>query len=472
MKIAIITANVGDIDNVLDIPKQNTSHEISFFSYTEKNLPFPLPNLDNRLKSKYLKIQTHKFLEGFDYFIWLDGRIEVISKDFVDKMLDFVGDKDVALPLHGVRSNVFEEMEYVLQHIEEENKYVFLRYGNQQMDKELDFYKQHKELKNIPLYHCACFIRKVNSGVNQFFDFWWEKCIQFSNFDQAMFAFTSFKNPQIKISAIETINLFDKVIANNKHQRNMIEMSTEDVYFKIKTNLIKRIPLAITRYGDGEAMVLDKEPEGEEYREYVFKRQLGDKLNEVHKAHIVSHLRIAYQKSDIIGIPTSRHKRKGDYWAKAQDILERHVYFNKNFCSIDIHQELLSLGYLDKLLKNRKKVYYISAYNLDEQLKRKYNIQDIQSFQIAPERKFNPNYDDEDHFPDQFKAIDEWIKTLDCAEALCLVGAGVVGKIYNIWFKEQGGISIDIGSVFDAWAGKNTRGVGRGPEAEDLEYKL
>lgn len=473
MKVLIVTANIGDIDFVIDVPKQIVPDGITvdYKCYTEKNLPFPLPNLDNRLKSKYLKIQTHIFEPNYDYYIWIDGRIEIKSEYFVDQMLTYLGENDIALPLHEFRNNVFEEMDFISEQINKESPYVYLRYGNQFIDKEIDFYKERKKwLSHIPLHHCACFIRVNNYNTKNFFDEWWSKCIQFSNFDQAMFCYVHAKS-MAKIRSIKQEDI-KQLIINNKHQRNMINLSTDDVYFKIKSHLIKKLPLAITRYGDGEAMLLDKEPEGEEYREYVFKRQLGDNISDEHKSQIRSHLRSAYRNSDIIGIPTSKHKSKGDYWNKAQDILERHTPLNKDYCSIDIHQEFLSQDFFKGLLTNRKKVYYISAYNIDNQLKEQYNIEDVQSFQIAPEIKFNPQYEGEPHYPNHFNEIGRWINTLDCEGALCLVGAGVTGKIYNTWFKNQGGVSMDIGSVFDAWVGKNTRGKDRGANAVDNTYKL
>lgn len=480
MRIAIITANIGDIDNINQFDDKSSlinnqilreDITVDFHVFTEKNLPFPLPNLDNRLKSKYIKIQTHKFLKDYDYFIWLDGRIEVISEHFVTEMLKIIGKKNIAISKHDQRENIIEELEYILDRIKKENKYLYLRYANQCFEQELEFYKKQKEqIQNTPLYHCAYFIRKTDKKTNDVFDQWWEKCIQFSNFDQAMFSYVCYTN-NIKIRTILRKQK-ELLISNNKHQRNNISLSTKDIVFMIKKHLILKKPLSIVRYGDGEAMILDKDENSKEHKDFVFKRQLGTELLEDHKSYIISHLRQAYKEADVIGLPTSRHINKGNYWQKAQGILESHVLFNKEFCSIDIHQDLLSNNYFDTLLNNREKVYYISAYNIDNQLKEKYNIKHIESFQIAPEMKFAPNYEGDKHYPDQFNQIQKWIKTLDCEGALCLVGAGITGKLYNIWFKDQGGVSIDIGSVFDSWVGKETRGKNRSSSATDLKHVL
>ena len=64
MRIALLTANIGGIDKVVEPTKQNIPFD--YFCYTENNLPFPLPNLSNRMKGKYLKMLTHRFLPNYD----------------------------------------------------------------------------------------------------------------------------------------------------------------------------------------------------------------------------------------------------------------------------------------------------------------------------------------------------------------------------------------------------------------------
>ena len=51
MKIALLTANIGGIDEIHAPAKQKESYD--FFYLTEKTLLFPLPNLDTRTKGKY-----------------------------------------------------------------------------------------------------------------------------------------------------------------------------------------------------------------------------------------------------------------------------------------------------------------------------------------------------------------------------------------------------------------------------------
>lgn len=213
MKIAVLTANIGSIDGIQGIPRQSV--DCDFCYYNDHNLPFPLPNLDNRLKSKYIKIQTHKFLSGYDVIIWVDGRVKIISKTFVQEFVLGLEDHDMVMFKHPARDSVLDEMTYIIDNMNKGNHYLLSRYGDQQMNKELDFYISEQMPKEAPLYACTVFARKVDERMNEVFNHWWEKCIQFSNFDQSVFAYLAWKN-NLKIQALE-MEKWVKQLRINKH---------------------------------------------------------------------------------------------------------------------------------------------------------------------------------------------------------------------------------------------------------------
>jgi hypothetical protein len=246
---------------------------------------------------------------------------------------------------------------------------------------------------------------------------------------------------------------------------------------RILDNIASKTPLSLIRYGDGEAMILNGLKD-EEKLDYVLTRQLGYLPSPWDKANIRSNLIMAYKDCDIIGVPIENRFMEDpeSFLARAANILSQAVgdreIESKDVTSIDIHSHMLENDFFDELLFRKPRLYYISCRNLDDQLKEKYRIQEVHSFIIAPEAKFTSGYCGDPHYPYQFDQIREWIATLPIEGTVCLVGAGVVGKIYNNWFRDLGGISIDIGSVFDSWAGKVTRGPGRSIDAEDSTYKL
>lgn len=60
MKIAVVVANTGNIDNIKGLPKQ--SLDIEYHLFHDGNLPFPLPNLSSRMRARYIKIMMHRYL--------------------------------------------------------------------------------------------------------------------------------------------------------------------------------------------------------------------------------------------------------------------------------------------------------------------------------------------------------------------------------------------------------------------------
>jgi len=185
MKIAVVCANIGGIDEIRGIPKQNM--EFTFHYYTESNIPFPLPNLNNRLKSKYIKIMMHRFLPEYDAYVWIDGKVEVLTNHFVELMTANLDKNDICIFRHKDRRTAYEEIDFIIHHMSQGNNYLISRYANQSMDKERDFY--HNNLSAAaPLYETTLFARKRNEYTNFFFDEWWQRCIEFSYFDQSMFS--------------------------------------------------------------------------------------------------------------------------------------------------------------------------------------------------------------------------------------------------------------------------------------------
>lgn len=209
MKVAVLSANIGDIDEIRPLAKQSAGY--NFFYYTENTLPFPLPNLDNRMKGKYFKTQAHKFLEH-DIFIWIDGSIEVIDSKFIEKCCRLLQNNDVVSSLHAQRNTPYNELTYIIDQMKNGNRYLLKRYAKQPLYKEYEFYKEQKLPKDFPLYNCYFFARLNNQNVNAAFDTWWDIIMRYSNFDQTQFSYAAWKH-NLKICTIKTDDLFIR----NKH---------------------------------------------------------------------------------------------------------------------------------------------------------------------------------------------------------------------------------------------------------------
>ncbi len=128
-------------------------------------------------------------------------------------------------------------------------------------------------------------------------------------------------------------------------------------------------------------------------------------------------------------------------------------------------------GSLLNWLRDKPVVNYISCRDIDAGL-RSLGIGQANSLIIAPEAKFTTGYDGPRHYPDQFNKVEWWMNNAPIDGTPCLVGAGVIGKIYCNWFRDRGGVALDCGAVMDLLAGFRTRGPGRGVDCIDKRWKL
>gem|GEM_PF-1877134 len=215
MKIAVVTVNIGEIDDVRPIPSQSVGYD--YFCFTDSNLPFPMSGLDNRMKSKYLKTQLHRILPDYDMYIYLDGRVEVVSEGFVKEFADAIEQEaEIVCCAHNDRDNVYEEIEYIVNAIEDGKEYLKVRYGHQDLQSEADFFRRENVPNDCRLLRATVFGIGNNYHTNKVMDEWWAKCCQFTNFDQAMFSYIVWLhfNGKKSVKLIEADNEFFQY---NKH---------------------------------------------------------------------------------------------------------------------------------------------------------------------------------------------------------------------------------------------------------------
>lgn len=230
-------------------------------------------------------------------------------------------------------------------------------------------------------------------------------------------------------------------------------------------------PVSIVRAGDGEKIVLESNNSIESYQlciQAVMKRQMGYEPTMSEVEAIRQNLISAYQSADIIGLPMQKNLADlNKHWKGVADTVKPYATTNKT-CSIDVFYDMLYDGSLFDWIKEKPVVNYISCRKIPFE---RLHVKQVNHFQIAPEVKFT-SYTGERHYPDQFNRIERWMDKCAVEGHVCLVGAGVIGKIYCNWFRDRGGIALDLGAVFDLMAGFATRGPLRGLDVKNETYKL
>lgn len=250
-----------------------------------------------------------------------------------------------------------------------------------------------------------------------------------------------------------------------------MNLTTTEIFNTLKVGK----PVSIVRAGDGEKIVLESNKDLAAYQlciKSVMTRQMGYEPTMGEVNAIRQNLIEAYGGADIVGLPDHKNLANlNKHWKDTESVVKPLCRTNK-FTSTDVGYEMLYNGMLKKWLKG-KTVTYISCRNIDAGLMQTYGVKQVNSYIIAPEAKFTSTYQEGmKHYPEQFNKVEWWLDGAEVAGNACLVGAGVIGKIYCNWMRDRGGIAIDLGAVFDLWAGFSTRGPNRGLNVKDETYKL
>lgn len=217
MRIAIVTANVGGIDIGAEerFEKLNIA---DLYYYDEYNLPFPLPNLNDRLKSKYIKIMTHRFLPQYDVYIWVDSSVELVDvKGFIPHILKGIKmGCDLQITPHHERFNAYDELDFIKEQILLGKEYLSKRYENEPLEEEKAFYQQEGLERDFPLYITRFFARPNNEKVNKAFDDWWLRVLEFANFDQSMLSHIVHKH-KLQVAVTDYQSTVEKFLRIHKH---------------------------------------------------------------------------------------------------------------------------------------------------------------------------------------------------------------------------------------------------------------
>ena len=121
----------------------------------------------------------------------------------------------------------------------------------------------------------------------------------------------------------------------------------------------------------------------------------------------------------------------------------------------DLHFDLLEHGGLDRLIAASAGVTLITSRDILEGFRREYCRPDTRLIQIPGEARWMGN-SLRRHVPDAYDEIVRDLRVRAPGE-LFLIGAGLAAKRYCQVVRDQGGIGMDIGSVFHLWGGAATR---------------
>jgi hypothetical protein len=230
----------------------------------------------------------------------------------------------------------------------------------------------------------------------------------------------------------------------------------------------RRKPFSAVRCGDGEFGVM-KWPDIDTVKER-FKRWIPNDLSESEMRDIREQMIDAFKNADMVGIPSEREENFYLKWRGFSDEFTKMVnpkgkiffpFYDTNTMHVH-HNSYKRMGH------QTLECFCIACRDVGKAMEKRFEMHRVESYLIPGERflwkgkdagmeQENQRYATKPHYPDCFNEIKEWIGKRAPGGMLFLIGAGGFGKIYCNWVKQAGGVAIDIGSLFDAWAGLATR---------------
>lgn len=186
-KIAVITANLGGMDQLMDHQKQSMAFDN--FVYTDENFPPRFNAMTPRLQAKIPKCFGWQLAPGYDYYLWLDSTMALASPDALQYFYDQCQGYDVVVLRHPTHPNVRQEARYTRKGIKQEARYIVARYKNEFLKEEMDEIEADKEFVDDALVNGGVFMYRNIPEVREMLKEWWYHISRYIIQDQISFPY-------------------------------------------------------------------------------------------------------------------------------------------------------------------------------------------------------------------------------------------------------------------------------------------
>lgn len=185
MKIAILTAVLGNFDKIVDPVLQDVPEgvEYTFHRFTDEDFP-PIADLPPRFQYRIPKLYGWQMFPGYDVYIWLDGTFSFGRPDCLEWFLEKLGDADMAFFKHPWRNSAAEETAHIEEHLAKKTPYIASRYKNGLHKEQLFQIQADPDYVDDKLYTSTAFIYRDNPSVRFSLQVWWLHSSRYFTVDQ------------------------------------------------------------------------------------------------------------------------------------------------------------------------------------------------------------------------------------------------------------------------------------------------
>lgn len=187
--IAIFRSIFGDFDDLLPV-KNIYRDEADFYLVTDKikTDEYTVINIvpqtkKPRRESRRAKLCPHLFLPDYEYYIYLDGSVQILDspRHLIKK---YLRDYDIAVLKHPWRDCIYQELTVCA-----EKGYV----GKANAEKHKQFLRSEGYPENNGLTENGVILRRNTDRIQHFGEFWAEIYYQFTQRDQHSFCYCAWK---------------------------------------------------------------------------------------------------------------------------------------------------------------------------------------------------------------------------------------------------------------------------------------
>lgn len=182
MNISVRTAVIGGIDQQKEIPPQTVEFDRYFYTDPPEGI-----NGNDRMKALWYK--CNPFTPDSEICIWIDGKIQPQSADFIEQIITALGDNDIAVLKHHERSCIYQEVDHIEHCMRKGNEYLLTRYKDKPIRKQVEAYRYFGYPANNGLNDCAIIAVRNNSRMIVTFNEWWKDVYNCDGFDQTALQF-------------------------------------------------------------------------------------------------------------------------------------------------------------------------------------------------------------------------------------------------------------------------------------------
>lgn len=253
------------------------------------------------------------------------------------------------------------------------------------------------------------------------------------------------------------------------------QLSRKQTVRLVSRCVAEETPVAVVRFGEGEARLLAADPADTESVNAAIKklrRQTGLTFSVEEMLKVKELVMSALDEADVVGLGTSasfgdEHRELGELIASvyADRIAQgrKPAHLAHSLLNNDLRNAL------PVLLAGRQQLSIVSCRDIAPSLKADHDLTDVAVYQVPSQyvvRDVDDSYEAAMHdvpiWPDFYRRLEAEISVRSKGE-IFLVGAGLFGKSLCIRIRDMGGIALDMGSTLDSIAHKVTRGSGRPP---------